>query len=497
MPGGRTFARAKALFARLRPIVRRVVDAFPVTPAGLVVLGGAGISLGYYGLGRIDLLLLVVGVVGLGLGAVALVLVLFATLIVRIRLRNMEKMEKGDPLQLESGVPARTGFTLGRLRGVPLVKVEWSWVEPLAAVRTKIDGGLAHEQIVPMRRGLGERVVRRVVVSDAFGLCRVAFRSVQARTVRVVPGTGALRHVHVVRSIASGEDTYDPAGSPEGERVDTRGYAPGDPMRFVLWKVYARSRQLVVRTPERAFSVARETLAYLVTGEGDEAAAGAARVAVEAGALGPTWVLGADGDARDATTVPQALELLARSASATAEEHGAGLGPFLKRNVRGAAGRAVVFVPSRPGPWVARLVAAVRARPQISAAGAAHRAPVDIVVCSDGIDWGAAPSMLARFTFRKATVPPASARATAADLTAVLAGLAPAHARVLILDRLTGRAHNESQRSAAARAPAAARKEAARATADARSSWGGIAALGAASTAPPTPSDAANERPDR
>jgi uncharacterized protein DUF58 len=493
MPGGRLFARAKALSARLRPLLRRAIDAFPITPAGLIILGGAGISLGYYGLARIDLLLLVVGVVGLGLGGAALITVVLGALIVRIRLR---KGAGSDPLQLESGVPARTGFTLGRLRGVPLVKIEWSWIEPLATVRTTIDGGLFHEQIVPLRRGLGERVVRRVVVSDAFGLCRVAFRSVTTRKVRIVPGTGALRHVHVVRSIASGEDTYDPAGDPEGERVDTRGYAPGDPMRFVLWKVYARSRQLVVRTPERAFSVARETLAYLVAGDGDEAAAGAARVAVEAGALGPTWVLGADGDARDATTVPQALELLARSAAATPDEHGAGLGPFLKRNVRGAAGRAVVFVPARPGPWIARVVAAVRARPQISAAGSAHRAPVDIVVCSDGVDWDDARSLAARFAFAKVKAPPGSARATAADLTAVLAGLAAAHARVLILDRVTGRAQAESRRGAAA-ATGPAKREAPRPSADARSSWGGIVALGSASSTPSPAVDAVNERPDR
>jgi hypothetical protein len=493
MPGRRPIARAKALLARLRPIFQRGIDAFPFTPAGLVVLGGAGISLGYYGLARIDLLLLVVGVVGLGIGAASLLAVLLATLIVRIRLR---KGEGSDPLQLESGVPARTGFTLGRLRGVPLVKIAWSWIEPLATVSAKIDGGLVHETIVPIRRGLGERVVRRVVVSDAFGLCRVAFRSVATRSVRVVPGTGALRHVHVVRSIASGEDTYDPAGSPEGERIDTRGYAPGDPMRFVLWKVYARSRQLVVRTPERAFSVARETLAYLVTGDGDEAAAGAARVAVEAGALGPTWVLGADGDARDATTVPQALELLARSAAATADEHGAGLGAFLKRNVRGAAGRAVVFVPARPGPWMERLVAAVRARPQISAAGAARRAPVDVVVCSDGIDWDTSRSLLARFAFSRPKSSPGSARATAAELTAVLAGLAPAHARVLILDRVTGRTHAESRRAVTG-PPVASKAEAARGSVDARSSWGGIVALGATSSTPSTPVDASNERLDR
>lgn len=478
--------------ARLGSICRRGADAFPITPAGLTVLGGAGISLGYYGLARIDLLLLVVGVVGLALGATSLLMVLLGALVVRIRLRRGEGSE---PLQLESGVPARTGFSLGRLRAIPLVKLEWSWIAPAATVRATRGGGLLHEEIVPLRRGLGERVVRRVVVSDAFGLCRVAFRSAASRSVRVIPGTGALRHVHVVRSIAAGEDTYDPAGSPEGERVDTRGYAPGDPMRFVLWKVYARSRQLVVRTPERAYSVARETLAYLVTGDGDEAAAGAARVAVEAGALGPTWVIGADGDARDATTVPEALELLARSAAATAEEHGAGLGAFLKRNVRGAAGRAVVFVPARPGPWIERVLAAIRARPQVSVAGSAHRAPVDIVVCSDGVDWDTPRSLLARFALAKVKAAPGTARASAADLTAVLAGLAPAHARVLIVDRVTGRAHAESTRRAPTGAPIVASKSGpARASDGARSSWGGLAVLG---VAPAPPGESSNEGADR
>jgi len=450
MPRARTIARAKALAARLGPILRRGIDAFPITPAGLFVLGAAGISLGYYGIARIDLLLLVVGAVGLGLGTIALVSVLFGTLIVWIRLR---KGEGGDPLQLESGVPARTGFALGRLRAVPLVKLEWSWIEPAAQVRATIDGGLLREQIVPIRRGLGERVVRRIVVSDAFGLCRVAFRSAAARKVRVIPGTGALKHVHVVRSIASGDDVYDPLGSPEGERVDTRAYAAGDPMRFVLWKVYARTRQLVVRTPERAYSVARETLAYLVAGDGDEPAAGAARVAVEAGALGPTWVLGADGDARDATTIAEALDLLARSASARPEEHGAGLGAFLTRNVRGAAGRAVIFVPARPGPWIARVVAAVRARPALGGAGSARRAPVDIVVCSDGVDWDASRSLLARLALADKKAEPGSARATAAGLTSVLAGLVPARARVVILDRVTGRSHAESSFRVPAPAP--------------------------------------------
>ena len=53
---------------------------------------------------------------------------------------------------------------------------------------------------------------------------------------------------------ASGDAVSHPAGRQEGELIEMRRYGPGDPLRHVLWKTYARTRRLLVRMHERAIS---------------------------------------------------------------------------------------------------------------------------------------------------------------------------------------------------------------------------------------------------
>ena len=91
----------------------------------------------------------------------------------------------------------------------------------------RIDGGLFHEQIVPMRRGLGERVVRRVVVSDAFGLCRdrlslhgFTSRACHSRH-RCAPARSRRpQHRRGRRHLRSGRQ-------PRGRRIDSAATLPG------------------------------------------------------------------------------------------------------------------------------------------------------------------------------------------------------------------------------------------------------------------------------
>lgn len=477
-------ALARRLGARARPIL----DLVPLSPLGLFTLAGAGLALAHYGLGRIDLLLLVVGVVGLALGVLSLLGVITATLLLRARLRPGDRL---PALRLEAGVPSRSGSSLPRLVYVPLVKIDWSWIEPAARVNGVPELLRVHEEITPERRALVEQIVRRVEVADVFGLCRMAFVVREPRSVTVLPSKGALQHVQVIRSIAGGDDVYDPLGSAEGERVDTRAYVQGDPMRLVLWKVYARSRQLVVRTPERAFSVARKTIAYLVAGPGDEPAAGAARVAVESGALGGSWVLGADGNDHDATTAADALDLLARSASSSPEQQGAGLEPFLRRTSQGGAARAVVFVPGRPGPWLERVLLAIHARPSVGPAGAALRAPVELVVGIDGLEPEPPRSFLRRLLYARAE-PTGPTRTPARDLAEVMSALTKTRARVTVVDRASGRVFGDAHRKAllaAAEPPAAGTKPS-----PAPSLLGDMSPP-AFRDAPAAPSDAADPRP--
>jgi hypothetical protein len=449
--GAGTSARRARLRAKLRGAwratragARRAADLVPLTPLGALVLPAAALGMWFYGVRRIDLVFLVVGGVTLAVGALAILSVVIAAIGLRLWLRRT-RAEEGATSELECGYPTRTGFTLPTLWYVPFVRVTWSWLEPEAKVVAEKSRRRWTELVTPSRRGVVEEVRRRVEVSDAFGLAKVALRLREERNLRLMPSVGALRNMSVVRSISSGEDMPFPGGQPEGERADLRRYVPGDPVRFVLWKVFAKTRTLVVRTPEQAISPARQTLAYLVAGADDEAAAGTARVAVETGALGSSWVLGADGVAEVARGKSHALEIIARSAHCPPEQHGAGLSAFLKRHAQAGA-RVVVFVPATPGPWLERVTAAARAR----ATGNARMSDLELVVCTDGIDRAGRASWLRRLTTAEprrqpGAEPPPTPLASVQAVTGALGG---ARAPVLLVDRKAGRVYGEAHQRA-------------------------------------------------
>ncbi len=443
--------KLRRAFGAVAAAARTARDVFPLTAKGVLLTGGSALALARYGLAKIDLLLLVVGGVGLAIGALAVLVVVPAALVLFLALR---RPPEGEPITLTTGVPTRTGFSLRSVWFVPLLTIDWAWVTPDAEVRTDTEKGRVREWIRPRRRALMTEVVRRFRVRDAWGIAEVTFSRREARNVRVVPAIGNLRNVPVVRALAGGDDFYDPLGSPQGDRADMRAYGPGDPVRLIVWKVYAKSRDLVVRTPERARSPTKKTVAYVVAGPGDEPAAGAARAAVVNGALGLAWRLGADGCDSDATTADAAEELFARSGNAEVERGGEGLATFLARAAgesgRGSAARAVVFVPPRPGAWVERVVAAARAAR--TAAGAPSN--LEILVCTDGVAAEAPRSWWQRVF----TAPPPfdAARAAQRDLSAVTAALGAAHVPVALIDRAAGRVYHDAFRRQAAAAGAKA-----------------------------------------
>ena len=74
-----------------------------------------------------------------------------------------------------------------------------------------------------------------------------------------------------------GDESAHPAGALAGDYVDMRRYAPGDPQRFILWKAFAKSRKLLIRTPERAESNEPAVALVLLTTQQDRAAADVTR----------------------------------------------------------------------------------------------------------------------------------------------------------------------------------------------------------------------------
>ncbi|MGE0788685.1 MAG: DUF58 domain-containing protein [Sandaracinaceae bacterium] len=416
-----------------RARLHRFGELFPLTLLGVIVAAMCGLAIGY-GVALVDLVLL-------GAGAIVAIAILYALCAVGIGVlvvrRALSRLVSAEGTRFyECGTPRLTGFGLPRPWWMPGLRLSWRWLSPNADVRVLRGGTRLEEQVHPRQRGWSDTLTREITLGDPFGLASVTLHHTEAVGVRMLPSVGGLRSMHVVRTLAGGSDLSHPEGTPEGDRLDLRQYAPGDPIRYVLWRVFARTRELVVRQPERALAAAKKTLAYLVAGSGDEPAAGAARVAVDVGALGGDWAFGADGVPEPASTKDAAFEALAKSATATSEEQGIGLARFIERASKEAGGRTVVFCPGRPGPWLDGVIESAKRIPRSPNA----RIPLEFVVCTDGVSPRRNRAWL-KETLIAGPEPGPDEGVAAEELQRVVQTLGQLRARVIVVDRRDGHVH--------------------------------------------------------
>ncbi len=353
---------------------RRLADLLPITLRGAGVALLAGLALWTYGYGSLDLVAFALGAGSLGLLALcALAVSLTGLLLAR---RPPPSARASTLARLEADSPIATGFALPALAGLPLVSLRWQWREPSGVeCRPRLAGEQLLEEVVARRRALVPSLRRRFEVRDAFGLAAVAWERREPTPVAVLPAVRRLQRMPLLQSFAGADGLPHPAGRPEGDRMDIRRYAPGDPVRDILWKSFARTRQLNVRVRERSIERSRRTLAYLVASERDEAAAAAARVALESGALGGAWAFGADGTPGVQEDLADALRAIARSGCASTRcRDGAGLDAFLREVSGGAAESCVVFASAHSGPWLDGVLEVARR----------HAGKVSFVLGTDG-----------------------------------------------------------------------------------------------------------------
>ena len=416
--------------------VQRVIELFPWTPLGLVIAAAAYAALERLARAQLDLVWLVVAYGGLALVALAPLLVLPVALLVWLRAR---RTKVAHALLLETGVAGETGFALRLPLYLPLVQLSWEWVQPAAlAVEPRRVRGALQERVVLAERGRHESVVRRVLVSDVFGLSRVALRVRSQQALDVLPRLGGLRHLPALQALAAGDALPHPMGLQEGDRLDLRRYGSGDPARYIHWKVLARTRKLMVRTPERALSIARRTAAFMVAGPGDDPSAAAARLALEGRLLGSDWVFGTDQQVGGVERVEEALAALMtsrvqdeRSVARSAE----GLSAFVQNAEHKGPVSLIVFAPSRPGPWLERCALVAR------------RKRLHAVIAIDGVYERAG----SRWWQRLLALDPPPQGTLAADLERVVRVLSEAGASVSVLDRGSGQALGAAHRRAMAK----------------------------------------------
>lgn len=435
---------------RARDIGRQVVDAFPLTPLGLALAVCAFVALRRFAYEELDLVWLVTGYAAIGLCAVAPLFVIPSALWFWFRkdiagppsaqdraIADDEPLAKkaenpADPLLVETGIQAATGYSLPALRFVPFVQLRWEWLRPQGAeVEAEREGARAHELVTLADRGQHELVERRLIVEDPFGLTRIAFRKKQHRIVRALPRLGGLGHLTSLTALAAGSDLPHPMGLEDGDRLELQRYTPGDPARFIHWKVFARTRKLLVRKPERALAIARRCAAFYVAGQADDASAAAARLSLERRLLGNEWVFGTDRTIAGTSRIDEALAHLVESVDAR-DDQGRGLAPFLAQVERKGPASVIVFAPPRPGAWLEAVI------------GAASRRQLRTVIAVDGL----AEVRPRPLWLRALTSEPPVDGSEAHALDAVLGVLGRAHVPVILLDRNTGRPLGERARRA-------------------------------------------------
>lgn len=341
----------RASRSRASLLLRRCIGWFPLTPAGLLLLALSAFLYSNLWKEHRDYIAYLAACVGASVVGAVTLLVLLACAVAWMRVR---RCRTSSPQELETDRWQATGFEFRFPAWIPCVQVEWTWEDPDGGpaqmdVRLRREWGRALEEVRPRRRGQHDRTRRRMTICDVVGLCAVSWTVDESVQLRILPARGNLDQMTLLSSLFASDEISDPRGEPFGDRVDMRQYTSGDSPRTILWKIYARSRKLMVKVPERAVTARPRTAAYFLAGPGDEPCAGLARVILERRLLGDGWRFGADHSFEAATTVPHALEILARSGAGRPADPGV-LDAFLARAERDGYSCCVLFAPPRLTP---------------------------------------------------------------------------------------------------------------------------------------------------
>jgi hypothetical protein len=430
----------RRVLARAQTLLRTCADKFPFTTQGICVFLAAIIALQQFAYARMDLVVFAIAICALAIIGFTAIIVILGGLILRHRITHQLEMRHlltrtSAQVRVETGYPNETGFTLDTMVWLPLISVHWSIVAPNQIEthnKLSLDEDCWEEEIRPLRRCKTDTITRRFVVRDVLGFCQFSWRFTQDAFLTALPRAGKLKQLPILRSLTAEDGIPSPSGHPEGDRMEIRPYAMGDSVRNIMWGAYARTRHLNVRLPERSVFHSHRTLAYLISSPKDEAASAVARVAVETGALGDEWVLGADGSNTSTDQIAASLELIAGSRALT-RPHSFGLDTFLQTQGNSSATYCVIFA----GTDIAPLL------PLLTTSTARYQAKICLVLATDGFTDESVPSPWRGLFYRAATNTSDTETSTQdqssrTQLSRLLTDVGHLVESILIVDRSTG-----------------------------------------------------------
>lgn len=294
--------------------LRWLGERLPLTWQGFFLLLAGTAFVYYYGLKHRDWILLSVGIFALLLLGINIIAVGLSALSLYRRTRSLNERAERQPIQTETERFTRSGFVLPQ-PFLPFLDFSTYWTHPKAEVTLVNHFPSSLEEVKFERRGSFERIDRVMVLQDLFGLAQIQWKMSEDLSIQILPRSQS-NQVPITRASIDGDGRFVPSRPRTGDRVDTRAYQPGDPVRYIHWKLFAKKRIPIVRIQEPSATYDRQMIAYLVCDPFDEKAAELARWSVEHGALGDTWRFGADGGGMIASEMMQARKILAVSGEA-------------------------------------------------------------------------------------------------------------------------------------------------------------------------------------
>ena len=124
-------------------------------------------------------------------------------------------------------------------------------------------------------RGIWQLAFYQVSATDLFGLFSFSWRSPLNLPIEIFAPQITIDPLNLLSAEHSTGDVHYAPGPPSGDFYDLRQYNPADGSKRLLWKTYARSRQLVVRKPEQAGLPEKTIAVYVLARKTDDTVVGA------------------------------------------------------------------------------------------------------------------------------------------------------------------------------------------------------------------------------
>ena len=150
------------------------------------------------------------------------------------------------------------------------IKFEFKFEQPSIEsiiLNSSFNNNLGTGSIIFPHRGIWEIDKLYFEFGDILGLCSLKWNvDSEQISFRILPQKSTTANYPVISSSSIPGDTYVDLYNKQGDPYDLKQYSPSDGIKRILWKAYAKSGQLITRTPESSITPEGYTLIFVIAG---------------------------------------------------------------------------------------------------------------------------------------------------------------------------------------------------------------------------------------